>query len=376
MHIVKARSAHSGRLERWLGTERITELSGYAKGWYGPPIHLLDCPGSVKLGKDGDFTGPFERGVFYSAADAMRGHANNLLKQGHQKATFGAGFASAGQALAAMSGGLGQMLNGGQIAKTGPTQVVASAHTLWRVGTQPAAGSAGAAAPGGTVHVQSNTGAMVYTNPSSGTLHLVGADFSASVINNAVMVYDRLFSVAKTINSTATQAVTGVPTRYQNTTPNQADSIGGNFLFIETGATAMAATGHNWTTCTYTDDAGNATQTLPSLAGISGCIADRLDMPLNSWFAPLASGDIGIKGLSQMQASAAVATGSTNFVIGHPIGIMAFPIIHIALPFDWLTNRNLAPRIFDNACLAMLVLPCPATTATTYQGTLYAANAL
>ena len=376
MNIVKARSAHSGRLERWLGTERITELSGHAKGWYGQPIHILDCPGSVKLGKDGDFTGPFERGVFYSAADAMRGHAKNLLKQGHQKATFGAGFASVGQALAAMSGGLGQMLNGGQIAKTGPTQVVAAAHTLWRVGTQPAAGSAGAAAPGGTVHVKSNTGAMVYTNPSSGTLHLVGADFSASVINNAVMLYDRLFSVAKTINSTATEAVTGVPTRYQNTTPNQADSIGGNFLFIETGATAMAATGHNWTTCTYTDDAGNATQTLPSLAGISGCIADRLDMPLNSWFTPLASGDIGIKDLSQMQASAAVATGSANFVIGHPIGIMAFPIINIALPFDWLTNRNLAPRILDNACLAMLVLPCPAVTATTYQGTLYAANAL
>lgn len=379
MNIVKARSAHSARLQRWLGTERITELSGHAKGWYGPPIHILDCPGSVKLGKDGDFTGPFERGVFYSAADAMRGHAKNLLKQGHQKATFGAGFASAGQALAAMSGGLGQMLNGGQIAKTGPTQVVGSAHSLWRVGPQPTAGSAGAAAPGGTVQVKSNTGAMVYTNPTSGTLHLVGADFSASVINNAVMLYDRLFSVAKTINSTATEAVTGVPTRYQNTAENQVDSVGGNFLFVETGATALANTAHNWTVCQYTDDAGNATQTLPSLAGNPGAvatIADRLDMPVNTWFAPLATGDIGIKALSQMQCSALVATGTCNFVIGHPLGIMVFPIVNIPLPFDWLTNRNLAPMIFNDACLSMLVLPCPTTTVTTYAGTLYAANAL
>lgn len=376
MNIVKERSAHSGRLERWLGKDRIEQLSGNAGGWYGPPIHLLDVPGSVKLGKDGDFTGPFERGVFMSAADSLAATVGRALKAGGKSRVLNAGFGSVGLALQAMSGGLGQMINGGQIAKSGPTQVVGSAHSLWRVGTQPVAGSAGAAAPGGTAHTSADTGAMVFTNPSSGTLHLVGADFSASVINNAVMVYDRLFSVAKTINSTATEAVTGVPTRYQNTTANAADSIGGNFLFIETGATAMAATAHNWTVCQYTDDAGNATQTLPLVIGVSGCIADRFDMPVNRWFAPLASGDIGIKALSQMQCSAAVATGSANFVIGHTIGIMAFPIINIPLPFDWLTNRNLAPRIFDSACLAMMVMPCPTITVPTYSGTLYAANAL
>lgn len=379
MNIVKERSAHSGRLERWLGSDRINRLSGNAKGWYGPPIHILDVPGSVKLGKDGDFTGPFERGVFMSAADALAATVGRALKAGGKSKLLNAGFGSVGLALQAMSGGLGQMLNGGQISKSGPTQVVGSAHSLWRVGTQPAAGGAGGAAPGGTVHTKSDTGAMVYSNPSSGTLHLVGADFSASVINNAIMVYDRLFSVSKTINSTATEAVTGVPTRYQNTTPNAADSVGGNFLFVEVGVTALANTAHNWTVCQYTDDAGNATQTLPSLAGNPGAvatIADRFDMPVNSWFAPLATGDIGIKALSQMQCSALVATGTCNFVIGHPIGVMAFPIINIPLPFDWLTNRNLAPRIFDNACLAMFVMPCPTTTATTYQGTLYAANAL
>ncbi|WP_311965189.1 hypothetical protein, partial [Acinetobacter baumannii] len=58
---------------------------------------------------------------------------------------------------------------------------------------------------------------MAFDNPSSGTLHLIGADFSASVANNAVMLYDRIFDVAKTMNSTATEAVTGVPTRYQST---------------------------------------------------------------------------------------------------------------------------------------------------------------
>jgi hypothetical protein len=144
---------------------------------------------------------------------------------------------------------------------------------------------------------------------------------------------------------------------------------------METGGTALAATSHNHTVCTYTDDAGTATQTLPSLAGISGSIVDRFDMPLNTWFAPLATGDIGIKSLSQMQTSALVATGVLNFVIGHPIGVMTFPIIPVLLPFDWLTNRRQAPRIFDNACLAMFELPKPSTTATTYNGSIYATNA-
>lgn len=216
---------------------------------------------------------------------------------------------------------------------------------------------------------------MAFNNPSSGTLHLVGADMSASVINNSVMLYDRIFDVAKTMNSTATESVAGVPTRYQSSTATAADYAGGNFLFIEVGGTALAATAHNWTTCLYRNQAGTDTQTLPSVTGVSGAIVDRFDMPLNTWFCPLATGDSGIMDLAQMQCSAAVATGAINFVIGHPIGIMGFPVINAPLPFDWLTNRDQAPRIFDDACLALLEFPKPATTATTYNGQIYVVNA-
>jgi hypothetical protein len=54
---------------------------------------------------------------------------------------------------------------------------------------------------------------------------------------------------------------------------------------------------------------------------------------------------------------------------------MSMPVANLTFPFNWLTNRNQAPRIFDNACLALLVLPAPATTATTYGGLIYATNA-
>lgn len=368
-------SVHSGRIERWLGAERAAYLSHQFRDWYGPPVNIRDVPGSVWIAPGGGFVGQFERGFFHSAADALRDHLRGLWKAAGKPAYCGVGFASISDALLRASSGNRQLLNG-TISKTGPTGVVGVASSLWRVGAQPAAGAAGSAAPAGRALTKATTGAMAFNNPSGGaTLHLTGADFSASVINNAVMLYDRIFDVAKTMNSTATESVTGVPTRYQSSTATAADYAGGNFLFIEVGGTALAATAHNWTTCLYRNQAGTDAQTLPSVTGASGAIVDRFDMPANTWFCPLATGDTGIMDLNQIQCSAAVATGAINFVIGHPIGVMSFPVINTLLPYDWLTNRDQAPRILDDAALALLELPKPTTTATTYNGLIYATSA-
>jgi len=371
----KWRHVPSQRLERWLGTDRVEKLSRDFRDWYGPPVNLIDVPGSVWVTKGGDFVGPFDHGYFGSAADNFRDYLKRAWRElgRHQPAMAAAGFASISDALLRASGGFEQLLNGG-ISKKGPTGVVGVASSLWRVGAQPAAGGAGSAAPGGRSPTKATTGAMAFNNPASGTTHLTGADFSASVVNNALLVYDRIFDVAKTMNSAATEAVTGVPTRYQSTTASAADYIGGNFLMIEVGGTALASTAHNWTVCTYTDQA-NAASTLPSVTGNASAIVDRLDQPANTWFCPLESGDSGIKALTQMQCSAAVAAGAINFVIGHPLGVMLFPVINALLPFNWLTNRRLAPRIFNDACIALLELPKPATTSTVYNGMLYATGA-
>jgi hypothetical protein len=373
------KAIHASKLERWLGAEKIASLQSNMAGWYGPPINLGDVPGSVWITGDGDFIGDFGRGDFASALDALRDHLKKFWARVEREPAFkqhvlGAGFTSISDALARASSGNSQLLHG-TIAKTGPTGVSGVASTLWRVGPQPAAGVTPPAAPGGAAPTKATAGAMVFNNPASGTLHLVGANFSASVVNNSVMLYDRIFHVAKTMNSNAAEVVTGVPTRYQSTTIGQPDYAGGNFLFIEVGGTALAATAHNWTTCTYTDQDGNTGATLPSVTGNSGAIVDRFDMPANQWFCPLAAGDTGIKALTQMQCSAAVATGAINFVIGHPIEIMSFPVINSLLPFDWLTNRNQAPRIFNDACLALFELPKPSTTATTYSGIINLNNA-
>jgi hypothetical protein len=364
------RPADASKVERWLGAEKIAHLQAcMANGgsrWYGRPICLLDVPGSLWITADGDFVGHVAGGYFGSALDyfehKLRRYWAELGRPQYGYAN--AGFASISDALSRASSGNSQRRH---INKVGPTGVVGGTSSLWRVGPQPVAGSAGAAAPSGTAHVDSDTGGVLIENPASGTMHLVGADFASNVINMSLMVYDRLFSVAKTMNSTATEAVTGVPTRYQSTTATDADYIGDNFGFVEVGGTALAGTAHNWTTCLYTDQA-NASSTLPTMAGNSGAIVDRLDHPLQQWAAPLASGDVGIKAWTQMQCSALVATGVINFCIGHPLGFMSFPVINSVLPFDWLTNRDQAPRVFNDACIAFMEPLKPATTATTYTG--------
>lgn len=370
IHIKKFPTINRTRVENWLGVERANYLSRSMAGrdgspkWYGRPISIIDMPGGVKIDSDGDFRGTFTRGYFANALDSLEAAMKCAAK-----APFGqlnAGFSSISDALSRASQGFSQRR---PFNKAGSTGVVGVTNSLWRAGTQPASGAAPGNAPGGTVYTSSSTGALSFANPASGTLHLVGADVGASVASNSLLVFDLLFGVNKTMNSTTAEAVTGVPTRYQSTTTTAEDYIGDNFGFVQVGGTALAATAHNWTTCTYTDQA-NAASTLPSLTGNASAIVDRLDHPAQQWFAPLETGDVGIKAWTQIQCSAAVATGVIWFMIGHPIGFMSFPIANMMTPFDWLTNRDQAPRIFDNACIAFLEPIKPSTTATTYTGRL------
>jgi hypothetical protein len=271
-------STNSSRLERWLGPQ-LPVLVEAGRGWHGPPIPVVGVPGNVYLRGSpdgGDFVGRIEGGAFGSMAEFLAQRARGALRRAARRSVgrANAGFSSLGDLISEGTNGKKRIF---VYAKAGVTGVVGSTNTLWFEGAQPAGGSIGAAAPGGTAHVDSNTGGMLFGNPDSGdTQHLVRWDSFASVAANTLMLYDRLFSVAKTMNSTGTEAVTGVPTRYQSTTAGAADSAEGNFLFIEI-VTALPATAHNWTVCQYTDQSGNPTITLPTVTGLSSGIAKRLD---------------------------------------------------------------------------------------------------
>lgn len=385
-HIVRDLSVHSDRLERWIGSADVERISTSMRGdqkerprWYGPPIGVGNLPGKVYATPDGDFVGKLHGGQFANLADYQLDRLIHRYKKWQRRQLrapmLGAGFASLSDLIAeATAGAKSRMF---RFQKSGPTGVVGSCHSLWRVGSWPAAGSAGAAAAAGTAHVDSDTGGFPFSNPTGGdTQHFVRGDITSSLAS-CLLLYDRLYSVAKTVNSTSNESVTGVPTRYQSSTASAADYAGGNFLFMEVGATAYANTPHNWgvagssNECLYRNQAGSDNAIMPVLAGNPGAvatIADRLDMPNGTWFAPLATGDVGIMGLAQMRCSALVATGALNFVIGHPIAWMPSPLVNTGAIIDGINSAFNLARIFDDACLAFLEIQRASTTAVTYSG--------
>lgn len=366
-------STHAQKLERWLGAGEVEHLSNTMRGWYGPPILVGNTPDGSKIYAtgDGDFVGLIRGGGYASLLDHCETRVKKILTKWSNKQAnqLNAGFTSLSDLIAEAT--VGGKRNEYQFNKAGTTGVASSANSLWRVGNQPAAGAAAAAAPGGTAPTMTTTGAVItLANPTTGgdTRHLVQGTAMSTAAPNCLLMYDRIFAVAKTMNSTATEAVTGVPSRYQSTVANDADSAAGNFLFMECG-TVLPATAHNWTTCTYTDQSGNTGATLPSVTGNSANIVNRLDMPIGAWWARLASGDSGIKALTQMQCSAAVATGAIDFVIGHPLILMPTYIANAVSMIDGINTAFNLTRIFDDACIAFLEINKPTTTATTYAGT-------
>jgi hypothetical protein len=361
-------ATHAGRLERWLGTETVEQLSASMRDWYGPPIAVHNVPGAVWAHKGGDFSGPLKAGHASHLLDFAEQRAKRIWRNFSQRQALqaNAGFSSLSDLIMeATTGGKKRIF---PFNKAGATGVVAVTNSLWGLGPHPAAGANASAAPGGDAPTDATTGAFLFTNPTGGdTQHFTTGYSAASVISNTLMLYDRLFQVNKTMASTATEAVSGVPTRYQSTTASNPDYVGGNFLFVEVGGTALAGTNHNWTVCLYTDQ-GGASSTLPSLTGVNGAIVRRLDQIASQWFAPLASGDVGIQTLTQMQCDASVATGVINFVIGHPIAIMPHPVVNLLFVADGINTAFNLTRIFDDAALGFLELVKPATGSTNYTG--------
>jgi hypothetical protein len=149
------RSVPSDQLVRWLGQEKVDHISaamlGNTQRWYGPPIRLLDVPGEVYATGDGDFIGTINGGYFAGAVDMIEQAVKRFIRASGrvQHGYCNVGFASISDALLRASSGYSQT-PGGMFNKVGPTGVIGVTSSLHKIGPQPAAGVAAAAAGCGT----------------------------------------------------------------------------------------------------------------------------------------------------------------------------------------------------------------------------------
>jgi hypothetical protein len=365
-NLIANRSTNASKLERWLGKDEVEHISSSMRTFHGKrPVLVGGVPGAggVWVGRGGDFVGRIDGGDFAGLAERCVerfDHAVAKIAGRHRMHGF-----------SSLSDLINEVSNFGKrrdftFNKVGTGSVVGATNSLWRVGNYPAAASAASNAPLGNVPVDSTQGAFFFVNPTSpDTQHFVRADIMSSIAPRSMLLYDRIFEVNKTMSSLATESVTGSPSRYQNTADDQPDSADGNFLMIETQA-VLANTAHNWTVCTYTDHNGNAA-TLPSVTGNAACVVNRLDHPLNQWFCPLATGDNGIRTLTQMQCSASI-TGTVAFVIGHPIAWLPCIVTNMITIVDGINTAFNLTRIFDDACLAFLDVNAASATGATING--------
>lgn len=361
-NIVKTRSTHSQKLERWLGAEQVRNMSAQMRGWYGAPIAVGRVPGLVYATGDGDFVGPIRAGQFGSIIDVQFERLRAFTKQMsiESRLVHGVGFASLSDMISKWT----QDNKGQQLwfmkSETANSVSGRSASPWYKNGV-PGVGVSAGAAPGGTVHAKGDAGSypVINTVTGSNSLHVVSGFSTNASSSGTYILYDRLFSVAKTMSSTASEAVTGVPSRYQSTTSSDWDYIGSNFIFPEVTAT-LSATAHNWDSIQYTDQDGNA-GTCPSTAGVSSGAVDVVDLPANTWYMPLASGDIGVKALTSIKCSASV-TGGVTWVLGRPLVLMPVWTQNVMTPQDFTNSSFGVPRMYDTACLALLWMAQQGTT--------------
>jgi hypothetical protein len=366
-------------LEKWLGADAVNRVSKNMEEFYFP-IALQGVPGNVYAMPGGDFCGKILTSGESCAVDRLGESLKAEKRRMNYRRAKASGqlgaFASADAVYAAMTGGKAQYV---AYSKTGvASNAIGNANDLWTRAGSPAAGAAAASVPGGTVPTNASAGAMPFVNPASaGTAHFIMAETLASVINNTLLLYDRLFAAALNPNTTANQAVSGTPTRHSSTTPSSLSYAGGNFMFPANPTTVLAGTAHNWVAggtanggCTYTDQDGNTGANLPLIAGVSACVVGGVDLVANTpgWFMPLAAGDFGIDAITKIELSAAVATGTLDIVLAHPIAIMPHWAANLVCIRDGLRGAFNLAHIEDGACLSCLELQKPATTATNYNG--------
>lgn len=354
-NLITALAPNSTRVERLLG-ELAQGQADKTRGWYGPAIPVLGT--GLRIGGDGEYQGVLQGGQFASLAD----YCWERFKAAERRAMLKGrstlhGFSSLSDLISeATTGGKRQQLTYQKTGVAGP--VAGNSQSLWGVGALPVAGSAAAAAPGGTQYTAATAGALRQANPAGGdTLHLTTWTGLSTQIGST-MLFDQLWA-ANINHATTANAVTGTLTRYN------ADDSAGNFLSSRV-TTVLGATAHNMT-ATYVDNAGNVAEAAAALAVRVSAAVNTMPHTAPSWFVPLNSGDTGLRNVTSIALSAA-STGNVDWFIGRPLAILPNPTGFVPMILDGINSAFNLVEVKTDACLALMEYYKSTTTATSYSG--------
>lgn len=220
------------------------------------------------------------------------------------------------------------------------TPVAGRWTSLWTYDGQPCAGAVPT-----TVAVPDNTtdGGLKQTDPGGGREKWLVGGGATGLSGGLLMIYDRLLHIGGLdATVTTTQTVGGTLTRYTGGA--------GNFIAIE----IYTQIGASSTTvlANYTDQGGAAGATPLVAFGNTGFReAERM------LFLPLASGDTGVQGVTNVDLTATTGTaGNFGVTVGHPLAFCEVPGVGMGPWRSYIDGHGIT-EIETDACLAMAWIP-------------------
>lgn len=197
-------------------------------------------------------------------------------------------------------------------------------------------------------------------NVSADTKHIVNASaFSAAATTmpSVLMLVDMLgFYRVTSVTTTGNQATDNTVTL-----PRYTNGAGVQAFAFNNSTTAMGAATPNLS-ITYTDQDGNTGNTTPAtLPSCKTAAANGLILYSGTGsgkygpFIPLASGDSGIRAITQINLSASYVSGTFSVGLCRPLITMPMTTIGVAAERDFLNQVPSLPRVYDGANLQWLI---------------------
>jgi hypothetical protein len=228
-----------------------------------------------------------------------------------------------------------------------------SFHSLFYAPGVPGAPAIPGASLAWSVMTQSDAGAIKFSNPGGGALSYLSRLCLSTTSAHTIIIYDRLAQTGAITPAASTQTLTGGPTL------TRPDATGADVECWIESLTASTSTASNYS-IRYKDQDDNASETSPTIAATTTSVVGMMQR------FNLNSGDTGVRSVDQFISTGA-SGGTAQLVLLRRLAEFSATAANLAPIIDFFTLG--APRIYDSACLGVMLL-ANSTTAVTISGTI------